>query len=444
MKRTPLTLTVAILLAVALASLAPALSAGAAPGPAFDLKFAGVITAVPTQPGEPWQIGGLTVTVDALTRVRLTTGTATPGMWADVTAKRQVEDGWLALQIIVMPPEMRLKGPISVIPADGIGAWTVAGQAIQVTAATKVSQRGGALELGAWAEVYAVESPLGILTATRIRGIEAQEDIEVYGAIQSYSEGACLLSDVPLVTNPETLMRSDPQDDLLAHASATLQDDGTLLALTLRVEWQEPGGMSTQVQIIGSVQSLPPSGLNGNWVVEGQDVVITSATVILQAKGLVEVGARVQILGWPAAGKIVAAQVTVLSGPSSGQSFHVWGPVESMPGNGVLGTWTIAGEQVEVTRQTRLYDAEQIRLGDPVEAGGLQLQAGVRVATWLRTRTQGGPGPQPSMTPQPSHTPSGTPHATGTPGSGPQPTHTPQPTQTPGGEPGPVRTPGKP
>ena len=438
MKRTSVTRTVAILLVMALASLAPALSAGAAPGPAFDLKFAGVITAVPAQPGEPWQIGGQTVTVDALTRVQLTTGTATPGMWADVTAKRQVEAGWLALQIVVMPPEMRLQGPLAVVPAAGIGAWTVAGQAIQVTADTKVSQRGGALEVGAWAEVYAVEDPLGSLIATRIRGIEAQEDIEVYGAIQSYSEGACMLSAVPLVINPETLMRSDPQDGLLAHASAILQDDGTLLALTLQVEWQEPGGLSTQVQISGSVQSLPPSGLNGHWVVEGQEVVITSATVILQVKGLVEAGARVQVLGWPAGGKTVAAQVTVLSGPSGGQSFHVWGPVESLPDSGVLGTWTIAGEPVEVTRQTRLYNAEQIRLGDPVEAGGLQLQAGVRVATWLRTRTQGGPGPQPS------HTPSGTPHATGTPGDGPLPTHTPQPTHTPGGEPGPVRTPGKP
>jgi hypothetical protein len=443
MKRKPMTYAVAILIAVTIVGLAPVLTARAASGPAFDLKFAGVITAAPAQPGDPWQIGGQTVTVNALTRIRLSTDTVAPGMWADVTAKRQLDDSLLALQIVVMPPEIRLKGPISAMPADGIGAWIVAGQVIQVTTDTKISQRGGVLDVGAWAEVYAVEDPIGTLTATRIRGIEVQEDIEVYGAIQVCSDAACTLSAVPLVVNSETLISEDPQVGLLAHASAALQDDGTLLALTLKVEWQEPGGARPQVQIVGTVQSLPAQDLNGIWVVEGQEVVVTASTVIVQVKGLVEVGAHVQVLGWPAAGKIIASQVTVLSSPSGGgQSFHIWGLVESMPGNGVLGTWTIAGQQVEVTRQTRLHGAEQIRLGEPVEAGGLQLQAGVRVATWLRTRTQGGPGPQPSMTPQPSHTPSVTPEPShtpsGTPGVGPQPTH------TPGGGPGPTRTPGNP
>jgi hypothetical protein len=453
MKRRSLIQIVAILTALTIVGSTPILTAKAAPGPAYDLKFAGVITAVPEEAGAPWVIGGQNITTNVATRIKLTTDTVAPGMWADVTAMKQIEDSWLALQIVVMPPEMRLKGPVEAMPPSNVGAWTVAGQVVQVVETTRISERGGALALGVWAEVNAVEDPAGTLTATRIRSIEPQADIAVYGAIQACVETTCTLSAVPFNLDADTLIRVPPQPDLLAHAAATLQNDGTLLASLLRVEWQEPEGAAPAVQLTGAVQSLPQQGLNGNWVVEGHDVVINAATLVNQAKGLVEVGARVQVFGWSNGDKLIATQVTVLESASTGPNFFLAGPVEAMPSTGVVGVWTIAGQQVQVTTQTRLQEAAQIRLGQPVEVSGLQLQTGVRVATWLRTRTQSGPGPQPSATPrgtgtpggpQPSHTPQpgGTPQGTGTPG-GPQPSHTPQPTHTPGGGPGPARTPDK-
>ena len=161
-------------------------------------------------------------------------------------------------------------------------------------------------------------------------------------------------------------------------------------------------------------------------------------------KGLAEVGARVHVTGWQVADQIVATTITVLTSPAGGggRLFNLRGHIEALPENGLLGTWTISGQQVQVTRQTRIHGEEQVRLGAPVEAGGLQYQNGIRLTTWLRVRDMSGPGPQPSMTPgashtpsvtpRPMHTPSGTPQATGTPGDGPQPTHTPQPTRIPG------------
>jgi len=427
--------TVALLIATALI---PASSVTAAQQPPFDVQFSGVIVTVPATAAEPWVIAGQIVAVDATTRVRLSTGAVAVGMWADVTAKRLADDSLRAIMIIVRPPEVRLKGPVTAKAESGIGAWVVAGQTIWVTADTTFSQRGGPVDVGHWVEVSALEDPAGVLTALRVRGIELQETVEVFGAIQAYSDASWVVSAISAAVTPETLVMGEPQVGLLAHASALLLESGGLAALVLQPAWHEPGAACPRVQITGMVKSLPGGGLDGLWQVDGQSVEVTSSTVIAQAKGLVEVGAVVQATGWRSGDRVIAGHVSVLSSPSGGgQSFHLAGPIESKPDNGVLGAWTIGGQQIQVTRQTRLHGVEQARLGEPAEAGGLQQRDGVRIATWLRTRTQGGPGPQPSVTPQPSHTPSvtpgsshtpsRTPQSSGTPGGGPQPTHTPRP-----------------
>ncbi len=70
---------------------------------AFDVKFAGVITAVPAAAGEPWQIAGQTVKTDASTLLRLPGDEpAAAGMWADVMAKKLADGTLLALKLTVM------------------------------------------------------------------------------------------------------------------------------------------------------------------------------------------------------------------------------------------------------------------------------------------------------------------------------------------------------
>jgi len=160
----------------------------------------------------------------------------------------------------------------------------------------------------------------------------------------------------------------------------------------------------------------------------------------------VVVGAHVHVTGWEGDGHIVATSITVLASPSgSGNAFAVRGNIEALPQGGMLGTWTIAGQQVQVTRQTRIHGEQFVRLGAPVEAGGLQYQNGVRQLTWLRVRDMSGPGPQPTHSPQPSRTPSASP--SGTPpssGPGPQASQTPQPTDCPDSGPCATVTPRRP
>lgn len=190
-------IAIALLLATVLASVLPTIAAPMAP---LDIKFSGAITTVPTAAGEPWEIAGQMLAVNAATRIRLTCGSAAVGMWADVTAQRQPDGSLLALHIAVRPPEMRLKGPVTLKPEGGIGAWAIAGQTLWVTADTAISQRGGPVDVGYWVEVYAVEEPAGTLMAVRLRGIELQDTVEVFGAIDP--GGRPLVAGLPAFRSP--------------------------------------------------------------------------------------------------------------------------------------------------------------------------------------------------------------------------------------------------
>lgn len=395
-----------LLLAV---TLAPAIPALAESGPNFTVKFSGVVDVVPAVRGDPWQVAGQTLIVDDATQVRLPKGPAAVGMWADVTAKRQIDDSWLLTAISIRPAEVRLKGPLTAKPEDGIGPWTVAGQTIWCTEETSLSQRSGPVEVGKWVEMHAVEDPAGTLVGVRVRGIESTEDAEVFGTIQSVSATQWILSSIPVTATVDTVIVGEPQVGLLAHAAVELAGDG-LTARVFKVYWNEPTGRRQPVQLIGVVEALPADGLVGEWQVSGKTVEVSSATQIFQVKGLVELDARVHVTGLQVADRIVAASITVLSSSSgNGQPFTLHGNIEALPENGLIGAWTINGEQVQVTRQTRIHGEQYVRLGAPVEAGGVKYQNGVRVLTWARVRELSGTGPRPTEVPSPRPMPTRTP-----------------------------------
>ncbi len=380
-------------------SLVPVTSAAAAGSePAYDVRFTGVIDALPAGEGDPWTIAGYEVNVDEETRLRLTQGPAEAGDWAAVIADRDDAGDLVASQIVVSRPEVRLKGPIASIPDGRVGAWVVAGQSIVVTENTRFNERGGPLAVGGWAEVYALEVD-GALTALRIRSIEFQEEVEIYGVIQKFSADSWTLSTIDLVLNDATMATAVPQFKLLAHVAATMGDDGTLLARTLRVFWQEPGGLHPAVQFRGTVETLPAGGLIGNWTVSERTVVVTEATSIIQLKAVVEVGSTVHVVGWEVDGAVQAVQITVIAGEMRGWVFYHAGNIEGMPPHGLAGEWTIDGHQVRVTQQTRVTGEQYARIGAPAEVGGVQLRDGERIATWLRIRKTDGPGPGPADTP---------------------------------------------
>ena len=84
-------------------------------------------------------------------------------------------------------------------------------------------------------------------------GIETQPDVEVFGAIEVFSDTSWTLSGIVLTTNTDTLIQGDPAVGLLAHAAALLQSDDLLLALRLRVAINQPDGRHNPLEFKGAV-----------------------------------------------------------------------------------------------------------------------------------------------------------------------------------------------
>ncbi len=423
---------------VAAVAFVPALPALAQQEARFDVKFSGVIMALPAPAADApyqgeWNVAGHAVAVDARTRLHLTLGKVETGMWADVMARRGADGGLVALQVAVLPPEVRLKGLVTARPEDpnGVGDWTIAGQTITVTAETRISERGGPVDLDHWVEVYALEQDGG-LVAQRMRGIEPMPAVEIFGAIQG-ADPAWMISTIPVAYNQDTLFHGEPATGLLAHVAANLGDDGSLLALRWNVLWVEPNSTRPDVSFVGTIKALPEEGLEGVWTVDEQAVVVDANTDINQMKGLVALSAKVHVVGWQDGEQVLAMRITVLASPDVPSQYrYIRGLIEALPTGGLLGEWTVDGHQFQVTRRTRLANPEAAQIGAFAEAALIRLRDGSVVAVWVRVRAAPGPGPQPSRTPGPG------PQSSCTPGSGPQ------PSRTPGSGPQPSRTPGRP
>ncbi len=394
-----------IVLTLVVATFLPALPAQAEVGtPRFDVQFSGVITQVPASPGYPvgtWKIAGRDILVTTSTRVLPTSPAATAGMWADVMAKRQTDGTLLALKVIVRPPEIRIKGPIAAKPADpnGLGDWKIAGQMLTVTDKTKISDRGGPLDIGDWAEVYALRDGMKLI-AVRMRGIEIQPDIEIFGAIEALGAKSWTLSGIDLIVSDDTLIQGEPAVGLLAHATATIQPAAsvsaapTLLALRLKVAINQPGGPHNPLAFSGKVEKLPDHGLVGEWTVKGKQVMVSASTAIIQEQGLVVVGAEVLVIGWQIGERIMAMQIIVLSSPAPGGQFvRFHGPIDELPTSGLIGLWKIGGRTVKVTEETRIANTSLAKVGAMAAVGGILGTDGVVTATWVMVWPQPGPGP---------------------------------------------------
>lgn len=354
--RNILWLLAVVALTVAALPALPALPAAAEAegGAPFDLRFTGVIKTVGGA-GQPWTVGPQTVATDARTVLVLTVQPAAPGLWAEVDAIKQADGSYLARRIKVMPEAVRLRGAVSARPdaVDGVGDWVIAGVTVKVTADTKIGLRGGPISVGNWVEAVMTEDG-GVLTAQRLIGIEPQDTVEVTGEVQSAGADSWVLSSIALKLNTETLLGDKPADvlGLIAHASAQMQDDGSLLAKRLRVMWTEKQRPAF-VNFNGVIEKLPDSGLRGEWTVAGKTVQVMPSTRINQEKGLAVVGAEVNVAGVQADGKVVAHLITVLTSPAAGgRPVAFVGRIEELPTGGLLGNWKVAGRTVAVSAST--------------------------------------------------------------------------------------------
>ncbi len=273
---------------------------------------------------------------------------------------------------------IEIKGEVQAAPASGLlGAWTIAGTSVLVDEGTAVDQEHGPLVVGALVEVKGVSPGDGQVLATSIEvegdestspgddsGHDADDDSEDDGTDDSGHDGA----------------------DDSGHDGIGDPDD-------------EPG-------FTGVVTGLPESGLLGIWDVGGRQVLVVSTTRLEQAHGAFAVGAIVEIEGLVDAqtGVIVASEIEVklgAGGLSGGDGLPIpaevelHGRIESLPSDGLIGTWTVAGREVFVTAETLLDDEHgpfAVGVGVEVKAA-LDATGGLIAAKVEREAGNGAPVP---------------------------------------------------
>src|SRR5262249_44142379 len=150
--------------------------------------------------------------------------------------------------------------------------------------------------------------------------------------------------------------------------------------------------------------------LTGTWTIAGKTVNVDASTEIDQENGSIGVGATVKVEGTTLMdGSVHASQIEVVVGvpgspPAGGgggeeggdNEADFTGAIEALPPSGLIGTWTIAGKQVEVVSTTRLEQENGgFAIGTIVEVEGLAGAGGVIVASKIEVQDNGTPAPQP-------------------------------------------------
>ena len=111
-------------------------------------------------------------------------------------------------------------------------------------------------------------------------------------------------------------------------------------------------GNDNEADFTGVIESLPASGLVGDWTVSGTVVHVSDATEVNQDAGAAVVGATVDVEGSQETdGSVTADQIEVKEAADDDSlgdvEFH--GTIESLPDPYPVGDWVVSGRTVHVT-----------------------------------------------------------------------------------------------
>ena len=131
-------------------------------------------------------------------------------------------------------------------------------------------------------------------------------------------------------------------------------------------------------RLTGKIETLPASGAGfGNWIVAGRTLQVTAQTKIEYDNGPAVAGACVEVKGNAVNATTIAATSIVTRPPSKctegapSNMVEIFGAVERLPANGVVGDWLVAGTIVRVTAQTKIeQDGGPVAIGACAEVKG--------------------------------------------------------------------------
>ena len=316
--------------------------------------------------------------------------------------------------------EVEFTGIVQAIPGSGlIGNWTIAGTTVQANASTEFDQENGAIGVGAVVTVEGTLQGDGSVLAQQIEvktGVGAppggsppgDDEGDFTGAIQSLPPSGLLGTWVVAGRTVQVVSTTSLEQENGGFAVGAIVEveglpdvNGVIVASKIELE---SGGTSTpqpepeDVEIVGTIDALPASGLIGTWQVAGRSVIVTAATELDAENGAFAVGVTVEVEGaLDATGNLIAAQIE--SKPGSGASepsLEFFGTVNALPGgaSGLIGVWNVGGKLVNVTAQT-VIDVEEgpIVVGAVVDVSGWLQPDGMIDALEIETQTEEGAMP---------------------------------------------------
>lgn len=137
---------------------------------------------------------------------------------------------------------------------------------------------------------------------------------------------------------------------------------------------------SSGARMTGRVEALPLLGTLGTWTVSGRSVQVTALTEIDGQGSSPVVGSCVDVEGTAVSSTAMTASRIELRAASKCASdtsypgtIGLFGSVEALPADGLIGVWTVAGTRVRVTAETKLkQDGGPVALGSCAEVKGTQ------------------------------------------------------------------------
>lgn len=141
-------------------------------------------------------------------------------------------------------------------------------------------------------------------------------------------------------------------------------------------------GARYESKFYGTVEKIP-EGIDGVWIVNGKDVLVTKDTVIKEKHGKAAVGAYVEIEGDLSGKTFTAYEIEVKRALSeqpvgreskmqpAGSEIRISGKLERIP-EGLLGTWIVSGKEVFVSVDTVINEASGMAgVGADAEVAGI-------------------------------------------------------------------------
>jgi len=216
--------------------------------------------------------------------------------------------------------------------------------------------------------------------------------VEVEGLIEALPEGGLVgdwvVDGVVVHVTAETQIVSDGPVAVGAAAEVRGCADGdAVTAKVVKVEASAPA--CEEAELEGAVEALPEGGLIGDWIVAGVVIHVSEETKIA-GKGDLAIGVMVEVTGCADGEAITATWVKVDDGDDEGDEAELRGPVESLPADGLVGDWVVAGVVVHVAAETAIDQSDgDVAIGVVVEVEGVLLEDGSIQA--LKIEVEGGP-----------------------------------------------------